>query len=46
MMEFEPMRALPAQALVGTAINKAVRLSIDNDNGYVEFDDELAPVPQ
>ncbi len=44
--ELEPVRALPSQALVGTAINEAVRLSIANDSAYVAFDDDLTPVPQ
>ena len=44
--EFEPIRALPGQALVGTAVNEAVRLSIANDSQYVAFDDDLTPVPQ
>ena len=42
----DPIRALPRQALVGTAINEAVRLSIDNDNAYVYFDDDLTPQPE
>jgi len=42
----EPIRALPSQALVGTAINEAVRLSIANDSAYVAFDDDLTPLPQ
>jgi len=37
-------RALPNQALIGTAINDAVRLSIANENGYVTFDDRMYPV--
>jgi len=44
--QLEPIRALPSQALVGTAINEAVRLSIDTDNQYVCFDQELTPQPQ
>jgi len=42
----EPLRALPTQAIVGTAINEAVRLSIANDSQYVAFDDALTPLPQ
>jgi len=42
----EPIRALPSQALVGTAINEAVRLSIANDSAYVAFADDLTPLPQ
>ena len=44
--ELAPLRALPSQALVGTAINEAVRLSIANDSAYVAFDAELTPVPE
>ena len=40
----EQIRAMPSQALVGTAINDAVRLSIANDNRYVAFDDNMYPV--
>jgi len=36
-------RALPNQALVGTAINEAVRLSIANNNQYVTFDEKMYP---
>jgi predicted dehydrogenase len=42
-MELEKSRALPVQALVGTAINEAVRLSIDNGNALVGFDEEMYP---
>jgi len=42
--KLEQTRALPNQALIGTAINEAVRLSIANQNGYVIFDDEMRPV--
>jgi len=40
----EPHRPLPDQALIGTAVNEAVRLSIANDSAYVRFgpDMELA----
>jgi len=41
--KFEQTRALPNQALIGTAINEAVRLSIANDNRYVTFDDDMYP---
>ena len=44
IMKLEQIRALPNQALIGTAINEAVRLSIANQNGYVIFDDEMRPV--
>ncbi len=42
--ELKKTRALPNQALIGTAINDAVRLSIANDNRYVAFDDRMYPV--
>lgn len=32
-----PRRALPEQALIGTAVNEAVRLSIANGSRFVEF---------
>ena len=38
-----PKRALPDQALVGVAINEAVRLSIAQRNRYVTFDRGLNP---
>jgi hypothetical protein len=38
-----PKRALPDQALIGTAVNEAVRLSIANNNAYVDFDAEMRP---
>jgi len=40
----EKTRALPKQALIGTAINEAVRLSIANNNGFVKFDANMYPV--
>jgi predicted dehydrogenase len=39
----EPLRPLPAQALIGTAINEAVRLSIANGNRCVGFGEDCAP---
>ena len=39
----EPKRALPEQALIGTAVNEAVRLSLANDNRYVGFDARMFP---
>ena len=39
----EPLRPLPSQALIGTAINEAVRLSLDNGSCYVTFGPELTP---
>jgi hypothetical protein len=40
----EPKRALPSQALIGTAVNEAVRLSIANNSCYVSFDRKMNPV--
>jgi len=37
----EPVRPLPDQALLGTAVNEAVRLSIANEAAYVRFDDDM-----
>ncbi len=42
--KFEKTRALPNQALIGTAINEAVRLSIANNNRFVSFDKNMYPV--
>lgn len=36
-------RPLPGQALIGTAVNEAVRLSIANGSAYVGFDERLFP---
>jgi len=41
--EYEKIRPLPNQALVGTAINEAVRLSFENGSRWVEFDEDLYP---
>ena len=38
-----PKRALPEQALVGTSINEAVRLSIANNNASVIFNERSEP---
>ena len=43
LAELEPIRALPEQALVGTAVNEAVRLSIAHGSRYVAFDEGLTP---
>jgi hypothetical protein len=40
---WEPKRALPGQALIGTAVNEAVRLSLANNNEYVGFDARMFP---
>jgi len=36
-------RPLPQQALIGVAVNEAVRLSLDNSNAYVVFDADMNP---
>ena len=41
LAEMEKTRALPNQALVGVAINEAVRMSIANDSQYVNFDKDM-----
>jgi D-galacturonate reductase len=41
--ELEPLRPLPPQALIGTAVNEAVRLSIANDSRWVGFDEKMLP---
>src|SRR5262249_754464 len=40
----ETKRALPGQALIGTAVNEAVRLSIANKSCYVSFDKKMNPL--
>jgi len=37
------LRPLPRQALVGVAVNEAVRLSLDNHNAYITFDENMNP---
>ena len=44
ILSLESHRALPAQAMVGTAVNEAVRLSISCQSRYVSFDSEMYPV--
>ena len=39
----EGMRPLPRQALIGVAVNDAVRMSLANNNAYVKFDEEWVP---
>jgi D-galacturonate reductase len=39
----EPKRALPSQALIGTSVSEAVRLSIAHQSCYVSFDREMYP---
>jgi len=41
--EWAKTRPLPEQALIGTAVNEAVRLSIANNSAYVGFDERLFP---
>ena len=41
--DLERIRPLPNQALVGTAVNEAVRLSIDNGSRWVRFDERMYP---
>jgi hypothetical protein len=36
-------RALPRHAMIGVAINEAVRLSVDNGSKFVTIDDKLYP---
>ena len=36
-------RPLPRQALIGVAVNEAVRLSLDNNSAYVVFDAQMHP---
>jgi len=36
-------RPLPSQALIGTAVNEAVRLSVDNGSRFVAFDEKFYP---
>ena len=43
IQSLETKRALPAQALIGTAVNEAVRLSIANQSNYVSFDEKMYP---
>lgn len=39
----EPIRPLPNQALIGTAVNEAVRLSLGNGGRYVAFGEDMTP---
>jgi predicted dehydrogenase len=41
--KLEETRPLPSQALIGTAVNEAVRLSIDNGSRWVSFDENMYP---
>jgi len=39
-----PKRALPHQALIGTAVIEAARMSIKSGNAYIGFDEAMRPV--
>lgn len=41
--QFEKTRPLPQQALIGTAVNEAVRLSVMNESRFVAFDEKMYP---
>ena len=41
--EYGKSRPLPNQALIGTAINEATRISMENDSRWVVFDEKLYP---
>lgn len=41
LTQMSSSRGLPRQALVGVAVNNAVRLSIDHNNAFVDFDKDL-----
>jgi len=41
---WESHRALPSQALIGTAVNEAVRLSVESGSRFVTFDKQMRPV--
>ncbi len=43
LKSFEETRPLPNQALIGTAINEAVRISMENGSRWVEFDEKMYP---
>jgi hypothetical protein len=43
LAELDPVRPLPGQALIGTAVNEAVRLSIANGSAWVGFDEKFYP---
>jgi len=37
------LRPLPRQALIGVAVNEAVRMSLEKDNSYIAFDEDWYP---
>jgi hypothetical protein len=41
--QFEKTRPLPQQALIGTAVNEAVRLSVTRGSRFVVFDKKMYP---
>ncbi len=41
--QLEEVRPLPMQALIGTAVNEGVRLSMENGSRWVEFDSKMYP---
>jgi predicted dehydrogenase len=41
--QLEELRALPSQALIGTAVIEGVRLSVQNGSRFVAFDDRMQP---
>jgi D-galacturonate reductase len=41
--EFRKTRPLPEEALIGTAVNEAVRISIAGGSAYVVFDENMRP---
>jgi len=41
--QLEELRALPSQALIGTAVIEGVRLSVQNGSRFVTFDDRMQP---
>jgi len=43
LAQFEKTRALPNQALIGTAVNEAVRLSLAHGSAWVVFDEQMYP---
>jgi len=38
------LRCMPRHALVGVAVNEAVRLSVDNGSRFVTFDEKMYPI--
>ena len=41
--QLEELRALPSQALIGTAVIEGVRLSVQSGSRFVTFDDRMQP---